>query len=85
MYVECGEWEIVLPPTDPPPLVLALADASELIPASLTQLAELPTPEEVAMDPYSSTYSVSANWTQKEWSERVQTAAPAAACPTGRR
>ena len=29
------------------------------------------------MDPYSSTYAVSADWTQKEWSERGQTAAPA--------
>ena len=37
-----GEWELVLPPNDPPPLVLALADASEPIPASLIQLAELP-------------------------------------------
>jgi len=78
MDVDWGEWELVLPPNDPPPLVLALADASEPIPASLTQLAELPTPEELAMDPYASTYSVSAHWTQKEWSERAATAAPAA-------
>ena len=87
MDVDWGEWELVLPPNDPPPLVLALADASEPIPASLTQLAELPTDEEIAMDPYASTYSVSAHWTKRNGPNAENRPLPrlAGACLTGRR
>ena len=62
MDVDWGEWD--------PPLVLALAGASEPIPASLTQLAELPKDEDIAMDPDASTYTVSAHRTKKDWAER---------------
>ena len=58
MDVDWGEWGLVAPPNDPPPLMLALTDDYESIPATRTQLVQLPS-EEPAIHSHTSTYMVS--------------------------
>ena len=79
MDVDWGEWELVAPPNDPPPLMLALTDDYESIPAIRTLLVQLPS-EEAAMHSYTSTYAVSTDWTEAllvESAVKTPTAAPA--------
>ena len=74
--MDWGEWELVAPPNDPAPLMLALTDDYESIPATRTQLVELPS-EEAAMHSHTSTFVVSTDLTEEGLAE-TPTAAPAA-------